>query len=68
MNRWLLTLVLFSTCTVVPVPDKEWNDDYDPAAKRKQFEQCRDKFYTEYPDEIIETEWHKCMNKESNKV
>jgi len=35
----------------------------DPLAR---FHECRDKFYTHYPDEIIETDWHKCMQRKKN--
>tara|TARA_R110000851_G_scaffold20457_1_gene61907 strand:+ start:168 stop:389 length:222 start_codon:yes stop_codon:yes gene_type:complete len=33
----------------------------------KKFDKCRDKFYTHYPDEIIETDWHKCMQRDYTK-
>jgi len=33
-----------------------------------RFHECRDKFYTDYPDEIVETDWHKCMQKEKNEI
>ena len=35
---------------------RKWINDL-----RKQFEECKAKFYVEYPDEIIRTDWHKCM-------
>ena len=33
-----------------------------------RFHECRDKFYTDYPDEIVETDWHKCMQRKKNEV
>ena len=32
-----------------------------------RFHECRDKFYTDYPDEMVETDWHKCMQKDYTK-
>ena len=37
----------------------------DPMAR---FHECRDKFYTDYPDEMVETDWHKCMQRKKNEV
>ena len=31
----------------------------------KKFHECRDKFYTHYPDQMIETDWHKGMQRDS---
>ena len=35
--------------------------------KWKKFNECRDKFYTHYPDQMIETDWHKCMQRDYTK-
>ena len=56
-------LVLLTTCstTILETEKKEWNDKYDPNQWRAQFEKCRDIFYTNYPEEIRQEEWHLCM-------
>ena len=44
---------------------------YSPPEKKdpmERFHECRDKFYTDYPDEIIETDWHKCMQRKKNEA
>jgi len=66
MIKLIAVIALITGCATEAKPKKEWNDNYDPAAWRKQFEECRDKFYTAYPDEIIETDWHKCMRKDKS--
>ena len=43
--------------TKTEVQEKRW----------KKFNECRDKFYTDYPDEMVETDWHKCMQKDYTK-
>ena len=40
----------------------------DKKDRMKRFHECRDKFYTHYPDHIIETDWHKCMQRKKNEV
>jgi len=43
--------------TKIEVQEERW----------KKFNECRDKFYTDYPDEMVETDWHKCMQKDYTK-
>ena len=63
------SLLILEACSVPnPKPQKEWNDKYDPSAWRKQFEVCKDKFYTHYPDEIVDNDWHKCMRKNHEEI
>lgn len=57
----LLTVFIITGCAVYVPETKEWNDRYDPAAWRKQFEECRDKLYTTYPEEVNQDQWSKCM-------
>tara|TARA_R110002167_G_scaffold87207_2_gene235856 strand:- start:915 stop:1118 length:204 start_codon:yes stop_codon:yes gene_type:complete len=65
--RLLFISVFLAACASVPV-QKEWNNKYDPASWRKQFEVCRDTFYTHYPDEIVDNDWHKCMRKNHEEI
>ena len=58
----LLVSVALTACASTPV-QKEWNDRYDPAAWRAQFEVCKGLFYTNYPEEVKRDEWSKCMDK-----
>ena len=70
MIKLIAVTVLVASCalpTEPPPEKKEWNDKYNPEDWRAQFEKCRDKFYTPYPDEIIETDWHKCMQRDYTK-
>ena len=70
MIKLIGVVVLLSSCVLSTEPNvekKEWNNKYNPDDWRAQFYECRDKFYTHYPDEIIETEWHKCMQKDYSK-
>ena len=50
---------------IEPVPSKTKTEVEDE--RWKKFNECRDKFYTDYPDEMVETEWHKCMQKDYTK-
>ena len=59
----LLTVFIITSCAAYVPETKKWNDRYDPAAWRKQFEECRDKLYTAYPEEVQRDEWSKCMEK-----
>ena len=43
---------------------KEWNDKYDPSQWRKQFNVCKDIFYSNLSEEIKRDEWSKCMDKD----
>ena len=65
MMRILLVSVALTACASTPV-QKEWNDRFDPAAWRSQFEVCKSLFYTNYPEEVKRDEWSKCMDKEQN--
>jgi hypothetical protein len=65
--RFLIISVILTACASAPV-QKEWNDKYDPASWRKQFEHCKDIFYTNYPEEIKSDEWSECMNKDYAKT
>jgi hypothetical protein len=65
--RLLIISVVLTACATAPV-QKEWNDKYDPAAWRKQFEECRDLLYTAYPEEVQRDEWSECMNQDYAKV
>jgi hypothetical protein len=70
MIKVFAVVALLSSCALPTEPkpeSKEWNNKYDPEDWRAQFNECRDKFYTAYPDEIIETDWHKCMRKDYSK-
>tara|TARA_R100000995_G_scaffold35294_1_gene16088 strand:- start:495 stop:707 length:213 start_codon:yes stop_codon:yes gene_type:complete len=60
----LLTAFILTGCAAYVPETKEWNDKYDPADWRKQFEECRDKFYVHYPDEVNPNDWHKCMERD----
>ena len=58
---WLVLIMIgLVSCKYISGQQKEVNDE-QPSDLRKQFELCRAKFYVEYPDEIIRTDWHKCM-------
>jgi len=57
----LLTVFIITGCAAYVPQTKEWNDRYDPAAWRKQFEECQDKLYTTYPEEVNQDQWSKCM-------
>ena len=59
----LLTVFIITGCASYVPQTKEWNDRYDPAAWRKQFDECRDRLYTAYPEEVQQNEWSKCMEK-----
>jgi hypothetical protein len=65
--RLLIISVILTACATAPV-QKEWNDKYDPASWRKQFEHCKGIFYTNYPEEIKRDEWSECMNKDYAKT
>ena len=65
--RLLIISVALTACATAPV-QKEWNDKYDPASWRKQFEHCKDIFYTNYPEEIKRDEWSECMSKDYAKT
>lgn len=65
--RLLIISVILTACATAPV-QKEWNDKYDPAAWRKQFENCKGIFYTNYPEEIKRDEWSECMSKDYAKT
>lgn len=54
-------LLLLTTCTFLQ--ESRHNTIPKEHDWRKQFEECKAKFYVEYPDEIIRTDWHKCMEK-----
>jgi len=64
--RLLIISVVLTACASAPV-EKQWNNKYDPAAWRKQFEECRDLLYTAYPEEVQQDEWSKCMSKDYEK-
>ncbi len=68
MIKLIAVLVLMTGCATECLQQQEQNDDHDPTAWRKQFEECKDKFYTHYPDEIVETDWHKCMSKNNSRL
>ncbi len=57
----LLTIFIITSCTTYIPETKEWNDKYDPAAWRKQFEKCKELFYINYSEETKLDEWSKCM-------
>jgi len=60
-----LFFIFFVTACATNLPEtKEWNDKYNPADWREQFELCKDKFYTNYPEEIKQEEWHECMSRD----
>lgn len=65
--RLLIISVVLTACAQAPV-QKEWNDKYDPAEWRKQFEYCKGIFYTNYPEEVKRDEWSECMNKDYAKT
>jgi|TARA_R100001463_G_scaffold93798_1_gene148356 hypothetical protein len=50
--RYLLGIIILTSCTV-PMPKKEWSDDYDPEEWRKQYENCKHLINTEF--------WTNCM-------
>ena len=55
---WLVLIMIgLVSCKNISEQQKE----EQPNDLRKQVEECRAKFYVEYPDEIIRTDWHKCM-------
>ena len=60
----LLTVFIITGCASYVPETKEWNDRYDPTAWRKQFEECRDKLYTAYPEEVKLDEWSTCMERD----
>ena len=66
----LASIVLLTSFMGIPshmqsAPSETKPDKKDPM---ERFRECRDKFYTHYPDEIIETDWHKCMQRKKNEV
>ena len=61
----LLTVFIITGCASYVPETKEWNDRYDPAAWRKQFEKCKAIHYAPYPEEIVLEEWSKCMNEKN---
>jgi hypothetical protein len=54
--RILLVLVLLTSFASVPVT----SDSQD-----SNFEHCRSKLYTSYPNEINQDEWRSCMKKDT---
>jgi len=60
----LLTVFIITSCASYVPQTEEWNDRYDPAAWRKQFEECRDTLYTAYPEEVQQDEWSTCMEQD----
>ena len=61
--KFLIICVVLTACASAPL-EKKWNDKYDPASWRKQFNECRELLYTAYPEEIQRDEWSECMNKD----
>ena len=53
----LLTMFIITGCASYVPQTKEWNNRYDPAAWRKQFEECKGLFYTNYPEEVKRDEY-----------
>jgi len=60
----LLVLSLALTACATPPVEKEWNDKYDPANWRRQFEECRYLLYTAYSKETQRDQWSECMDKD----
>ena len=54
----LLILVIILSCSI-----QKTNKIDKPSVWKKQFEKCKTKFYVNYPDEIVRTNWHQCMEK-----
>jgi hypothetical protein len=65
--KFLIICVVLTACASAPV-EKQWNDKYDPAEWRKQFNECRKLLYTAYPEEIQRDEWSECMNQDYAKT
>lgn len=61
--RLFIFSVVLTACATAPLK-KEWNDKYDTAQWRKQFNECRKLLYTAYPEEVQRDEWSECMNKD----
>ena len=61
----VLTSFMGVTSHIQPAPSETKTETQEE--RLKKFHECRDKFYTHYPDEIIETDWHKCMQKDYSK-
>jgi|TARA_R100001129_G_scaffold6049_3_gene4888 hypothetical protein len=61
--RLLIFCLVLTACASSPV-EKEWNDKYDPASWRRQFEECRDLLYTAYPEEVQRDQWSECMDRD----
>ena len=61
--RLLIFSLVLTACASAPT-EKEWNDKYDPASWRKQFEKCRDLLYTVYPEEAQRDQWSECMDRD----
>tara|TARA_R100001509_G_scaffold152253_1_gene112221 strand:- start:159 stop:362 length:204 start_codon:yes stop_codon:yes gene_type:complete len=61
--KFLIICAVLTACASTPL-EKKWNDKYDPASWRKQFNECRELLYTAYPEEIQRDEWSECMNKD----
>tara|TARA_R100001530_G_C4202605_1_gene125220 strand:+ start:280 stop:495 length:216 start_codon:yes stop_codon:yes gene_type:complete len=57
---WLV-LIMIGLVSCKHIISEQQKTEEEPSDLRKQFELCKDKFYVAYPDEIILTEWHKCM-------
>ena len=66
MIKFIIVVALLSSCahSTEPKAEKKERSTEDWKAR---FHECRDKFYTHYPDEIIETDWHKCMQRDYTK-
>ena len=65
--RLLILSVLLTACASAPV-QKDWNDKYDPAQWRKQFQECRKLLYTAFPEEVQRDEWSECMQRDYAKT
>ena len=66
----LASIVLLTSFMGIPSHMQSTANETQPEEKdpMARFRECRDKFYTHYPDEVIETDWHKCMQRKKNEV
>jgi|21_taG_2_1085346.scaffolds.fasta_scaffold02419_3 hypothetical protein len=63
----LVSIILLTSFKDIP-SDMQSKNPPEKKDPMERFHECRDKFYTAYPDEIIETDWHKCMQRKKNEV
>ena len=50
--KYILSTIIITSCSM-SMKTKEWNDSYDPAQWRSQYELCKDVLNTE--------KWTECM-------